>query len=118
MKKCKNCGVIIRLRSIFETIGKSKYVHIQTLQEEMQRKKEGKICTNPEPSQFYEKSGKAVTKCPDCDMEIKDEFPEVDYVNCSGCPRVFERTNPNPEPETKPKFTEPLGKHLLILRKK
>jgi protein-arginine kinase activator protein McsA len=29
--------------------------------------------------------------CPECGTIVKDEFPEVDYVGCSGCSRIFER---------------------------
>lgn len=32
-----------------------------------------------------------VTHCPDCNNKIVDEFPEVDYVGCDGCPRIFNR---------------------------
>ena len=34
---------------------------------------------------------KKVAHCPDCGTKILDEFPEVGYVNCSGCPRIFNR---------------------------
>lgn len=36
-------------------------------------------------------SKEKVTHCPDCKTKIVDEFPEVDYVNCSGCSRIFNR---------------------------
>ena len=48
---------------------------------------------------FYNQHGAVFINCPDCGTKIIDEFPKVAYVGCSGCPRIFERTNP--EPETK-----------------
>ena len=42
---------------------------------------------------FYNQQGAGFTHCPDCETRIKDEFPKIAYVGCSGCPRIFERTN-------------------------
>jgi hypothetical protein len=30
-------------------------------------------------------------KCVDCNTKIVDEFPEVPYILCSGCPRIYQR---------------------------
>ena len=38
-------------------------------------------------------SKKNVTRCPGCNNRIVDEFPEVDYVGCDGCSRIFNRIN-------------------------
>lgn len=32
-----------------------------------------------------------VTHCPDCKTRIIDEFPNNEYIYCSGCPRIFNR---------------------------
>jgi protein-arginine kinase activator protein McsA len=30
-------------------------------------------------------------KCPECNTLVVDEFPNLTYVGCSGCSRIFER---------------------------
>lgn len=30
-------------------------------------------------------------KCEECNTKIVDEFPEVPYVGCSGCQRIYAR---------------------------
>lgn len=30
-------------------------------------------------------------KCVDCKTKIVDEFPKVNYIGCSGCPRIYVR---------------------------
>ena len=30
-------------------------------------------------------------KCLDCKTKLIDEFSEVAYVGCSGCPRIYKR---------------------------
>ena len=30
-------------------------------------------------------------KCIDCGSVVIDEFPNVDYLGCDGCPRIYER---------------------------
>jgi len=30
-------------------------------------------------------------KCVDCSTKIVDEFPDVNYVGCPGCSRIYER---------------------------
>ena len=39
---------------------------------------------------FYDQRGNVLTHCPDCETKIIDEFPDVDYVGCSGCQRIFD----------------------------
>ena len=30
-------------------------------------------------------------RCVDCNDLLIDEFPEIDYIVCSGCPRIYQR---------------------------
>lgn len=61
--KCKNCGCKIRKRSSLEMGSISKYVHIQTLQEALKKRKEGIECSNPEPETNKSKLTYVVTSC-------------------------------------------------------
>jgi hypothetical protein len=38
-------------------------------------------------------STERVTHCPDCNTKIVVDCSEIDYVCCSGCPRIFNRIN-------------------------
>ena len=42
-------------------------------------------------TKFYDARGEPFTNCPDCNTKLIDEFPETNYVGCSGCPRIFHR---------------------------